>query len=65
MSYEVFRAIVWMLGLPVIVYLAWQAGGKLRAIRRRDAELREEEARNPKDPYLRLAELFDEDKKQR
>ena len=62
MSYEVFRAIVWGLGLPIIVYLAWQVGGKLRAIRQRDAELREEEARNPKDSYLKMAELFEEEK---
>lgn len=63
MSYEVFRAIVWIVGLPIIGYLGWQAVGKLRAIRRLDAELREEEAKNPKDPYLRMAELFEEQKR--
>ncbi|MGC4042506.1 MAG: hypothetical protein QM758_01735 [Armatimonas sp.] len=47
MSYEVLRAIVWIVGLPIIGYLGWQAVMKLRAIRRLDAELREEEAQNP------------------
>ncbi len=58
MSYEVFRAIVWTLGLPIIVWLTVRAVRRIQAIRQRDAELREEDAQSAKDPYARLAELY-------
>ncbi len=58
MSYEVFRAIVWAVGLPIIVWLTVRAVRRIQAIRQRDAELREEDARAAKDPYARLAELY-------
>jgi hypothetical protein len=60
-SYEVFRGIVWAVGLPIIVWLSVRAVRRIQAIRRRDAELREEEAQSGKDPYARLAELYRDD----
>ena len=59
MNYETFRLIVWFLGLPIIVYLTWRAAQRLKAIRRLDAELREEEARAAKDPYANMARLYE------
>lgn len=57
-----FRALVWAVGLPVIVFLAARAVRRVRQITRRDAELREEEAQAAKDPYARLAELYEIEK---
>ncbi len=57
--YEIFRLVVWALGLPVIAYLCLNAGRKMRAIRTLDAKLKEEEERNKRNPYAQMAELLE------
>lgn len=57
--YEVFRLIVYLVGVPIIVYLAVQALRKVRAIRDLDARLREEEAASARNPYAQMARLYE------
>lgn len=57
--YEVFRLIVYLVGVPVIVYLTVQALRKVRAIRDLDARLREEEEAGARNPYAQMARLYE------
>ena len=59
MNYETFRLIVWVIGLPIIVYLAVRAAKRWKEIQRLDAELREEEAHAAKDPYAKMAQMYE------
>ena len=59
MSYETFRLLVYLIGVPIIVFLVWRAIVRLRAIRQLDAELREEEAHAAKDPYANMAKMYE------
>lgn len=58
-SYEVFRAIVWAVGLPIILFLLWKAIRRVRALRELDARLREEEAATPRNPYADMAKMYE------
>ena len=59
MSYETFRLIVWAIGLPIIVYLSVRAARRWKEIQRLDAALREEEALAAKDPYAKMAQMYE------
>ena len=59
MSYETFRLIVWIIGLPIIVYLIRRAALRWREIQRLDAALREEEALAAKNPYADMARIYE------
>jgi hypothetical protein len=52
----------WLLiiGIPVIVVLTVMAVRRARALAARIAEVREEMAKNPPDPYQALSELYAE-----
>lgn len=58
-NYEILRAVVWAVGLPIIVWLCVNAGRKLQAIRVLDARLKEEAERNKRNPYAQMAELYE------
>lgn len=58
-NYEILRAVVWAVGLPIIIYLCVNAARKMREIRVLDAKLKEEAERNKKNPYAQMAELYE------
>lgn len=60
--YETFRFFVWAIGLPVIVFLVVRLVRQVQAIRRLDAQLREEEARNSANPYYQMSRLYEAEK---
>ena len=57
--YEIFRLIVYLIGVPIIIYLIVRAVRKVREIQKLDQELREEEARNATNPYADLARMYE------
>lgn len=58
-SYETIRLIVWLVGVPIIVFLVVRALRRLRDIRELDEQLREEEARNISNPYADMARMYE------
>jgi hypothetical protein len=60
--YETFRFVVWAIGLPVILFLVVRLIRQVRAIRKLDAQLREEEARNAANPYYQMSRLYEAEK---
>ena len=58
-NYEILRAVVWAVGLPIIIYLCINAVRKVQAIRVLDARLKEEAERNKRNPYAQMAELYE------
>ena len=58
-SYELFRLIVWGIGLPVIALLIWRVSKRLKDIRELDAKLRREEAATAANPYAQMAALYE------
>jgi hypothetical protein len=58
-NYEILRAVVWAIGLPIIIWLCLNAARKMREIRVLDAKLKEEAERNKKNPYAQMAELYE------
>lgn len=58
-NYEILRAVVWAVGLPIIIWLCRNASRKMREIRVLDAKLKEEAERNKKNPYAQMAELYE------
>ena len=59
MTYETLRLIVYVIGVPTIVYLLWNAARQVRKIRAEDARLKEEAERNKKNPYAQMAEILE------
>ncbi|MDX1934917.1 MAG: hypothetical protein SFU56_20155 [Capsulimonadales bacterium] len=59
-EFDIVRAAVWIVGVPIIVVLLVSIVRRTRAITRRIAELREEEKRGMKDPYARMAALYEQ-----
>lgn len=61
-AWEVIRIAIWVVGIPIIVYLIWRIILRVRQINVRIAEIRAEEeeiARNPYAAYARLLEAED------
>lgn len=58
-NYEILRAVVWAIGLPIIIWLCVNAARKVQAIRVLDTRLKEEAERNKKNPYAQMAELYE------
>lgn len=58
-SYELFRLLVYVIGVPIILYLAFQAVRKVLAIRELDARLRAEEEASAQNPYASMARLYE------
>ena len=59
MNYATIRLVVWVIGVPIIVFLIVSIMRRVRAIRDLDARLREEEARNAASPYADMARLYE------
>ncbi len=58
-TYENIRLFVWLVGVPVILFLLWNTVRRVRAIRELDARLREEEAQNARNPYADMAQMYE------
>ena len=59
-KYEIFRLVVYVIGVPIIIYLIVNAVRKLRDIRALDAKLRAEAEANKQNPYAQMAQLLEE-----
>ncbi|GAB4455269.1 MAG: hypothetical protein OHK0029_11110 [Armatimonadaceae bacterium] len=59
-TYPIFRAVVYLIGIPVILYLCYSIMQRLRAIKELDAKLREEAAQNAANPYAQMASLYEQ-----
>lgn len=46
------------LGIPVIIWLTVRAAQRVRAIKERIAQVQDDMARQPQNPYIALGELF-------
>ncbi len=57
-NYEILRAVVWAIGLPIIIWLCINASRKMRDIRLLDAKLKAEAERNRQNPYAQMAEIM-------
>ena len=57
--WQIISAIVWAVGVPIIIYLLWRIVQRKRQIDQRIAELREEEAQNAANPYAAMAQLYE------
>ena len=57
--WQIISAIVWAVGVPIIIYLLWRIIQRKRQIDQRIAELREEEAQNAANPYAAMAQLYE------
>lgn len=55
MSYE---AVLLVLGIPTILWLAVRAVQRMQAIKERIADVQQDMKRNPQSPYVALSELF-------
>ena len=55
----ILSIVVWVIGVPVIVFLIVQIARRLRQIDVRIAKLREEEAQNAQNPYAAMAQLYE------
>ncbi len=58
-AYEILRLVVWVIGLPIIVFLVWCIIRRVREIDRLDAVLREEEEQMAKNPYAAYARILE------
>jgi len=58
-AYEILRLVVWVIGLPVIVYLLVRMIRQIRDIHTLDTQLREEEERNKSNPYYQMNRLYE------
>lgn len=58
-GYELFRLIVYLIGLPIILYLIVRLIRQVRAINVLDNQLREEEERNANNPYYQMARMYE------
>jgi transglutaminase-like putative cysteine protease len=57
-TYEIIRAITYLIGVPVIIALCVSIARRLKAIKARVAEVRAEEAQNARNPYAQMAALY-------
>ena len=55
----ILSIVVWVIGVPVIVFLIVQIARRLRQIDGRLAELRKEEEQNAQNPYAAMARLYE------
>ncbi|MBC8142632.1 MAG: hypothetical protein H7Y38_14470 [Armatimonadetes bacterium] len=58
-TYEIVRLVVYLIGVPIIVYLLWNASRKLKQIRALDAKLKAEAEQNKRNPYAQMAEILE------
>nr|CAA9258835.1 hypothetical protein AVDCRST_MAG63-2389 [uncultured Armatimonadetes bacterium] len=58
-AWEVYRVLVWVIGIPVIVYLIWRIVQRVRDIEKLDAEVRAEEEANAHNPYAAYARMYE------
>jgi|GEM_PF-3089915 hypothetical protein len=58
MTYETFRLIVYLIGVPIILYLLVMAVKRTRAVSQRIREVQEEAERTPTNPYADMARMF-------
>ena len=58
-GWDVFRLAVWVIGVPVIVFLVWCIIQRVRAIHKLDAEVRAEEEANAHNPYAAMARMYE------
>lgn len=58
-AWTVVRFLVWVIGVPVIVYLVWCIVRRVRAIDKLDAEVRAEEEANAHNPYAAYARMIE------
>jgi hypothetical protein len=58
-AWNVFRVLVWVIGIPTIVYLLWRIVGRVREIDKRIAEIRAEEEETAKNPYAAYARMLE------
>ncbi len=56
---EILRIIVWVVGVPIIIYLIWRIIQRVREIERLDAEVRAEEEANAQNPYAAMARMYE------
>jgi|GEM_PF-4851711 hypothetical protein len=59
-EYQVFRLIVYAIGVPIIIALCVSIVRRLKAIKELDAQLREEAAQKPLNPYEQMAALYEQ-----
>lgn len=59
MTYEQFRTIIWLVGVPIIVALLVQIVKRVRAINAEHQRLLEEEAQQSKNPYAEMARMYE------
>ena len=57
-TYQLIRALTYVIGLPIIAVLCYSIVRRLRAIRELDARVREEEAQNAQNPYAQMAAMY-------
>lgn len=57
--YEILRLVVWLVGVPVIVWLCVRAARQVAAIRKLHEELLREEAASAQNPYAQMARLME------
>lgn len=60
-TYELIRAITYLVGVPIIIVLCVAIARRLKAIKERVAEVRAEEAQNAKNPYAQMALLYQQE----
>ena len=58
-SYEIIRAVVWIVGIPIICFLLWSILRRVRAIRELDKKLLAEEALQATNPYAEMARMYE------
>ncbi|HVK02060.1 MAG TPA: hypothetical protein VM490_01160 [Armatimonadaceae bacterium] len=59
MTYETFRLIVYLIGVPIILYLVVRAVRRTREVSARIREVQEAAERNARDPYGQMAQMFE------
>lgn len=60
-TYQLIRAITYLIGVPAIIALCISIGRRLKQIKERVAEVRAEEAQNAKNPYAQMAMLYQQE----
>ena len=59
MTYETFRALVYCIGVPIIIALLVSAIRRIRAINAEHQRLLKEEAEQAKNPYADMARMYE------
>lgn len=59
-TYEIIRTVVWIVGIPIIIFLILNITRRVQAIRTLDKQLRDEEAQTATNPYADMARMYEE-----